>query len=70
MIDPLNPATLKDAREAAGLTRGELATKSGVHETTILRIEKGSVDPRLDGTWAPLVRAVQAEASRQADTAA
>lgn len=59
MIDPLNPATLKDAREKIGLSRGELADLSKVHETTIGRIENGQVDPRLRDTWAPLVRAVQ-----------
>lgn len=59
MIDPLDPSSLKPARETAGLSRSVLAQMSGVHETTILRIEKGEVDPRLDGTWAPLVRAIQ-----------
>lgn len=60
MIDPLDPTTLKAARETAHLSRAALAAKSGVHETTIMRIEKGEVDPRLDGTWAPLVRALMA----------
>lgn len=59
MIDPLNPSTLKEARENAGLSRGELAELSEVHETTIGRIENGKVDPRLRDTWAPLVRAIQ-----------
>lgn len=59
MIDPLDPKTLKPAREAAKLTRGKLAELAGVNETTILRIESGGVDPRLDGTWAPIVRALQ-----------
>ena len=61
MIDPLNPRTLKPAREAAGLSRADLARMAGVDATTILRIEKGDTDPRLDGTWAPLVRALQPE---------
>lgn len=56
MIDPLNPRTLQAAREAAGLSRSELAQLAEVNETTILRIENGSVDPRIGGTWAPLVR--------------
>ena len=60
MIDPLNPKTLEAARKARSLTRGRLSELSGVHETTIMRIEKGEVDPRLDGTWAPIVRALQA----------
>lgn len=68
MIDPLNPRSLLLAREGLKLTRGKLAELSGVHETTILRIEKGEVDPRLDGTWAPIVRAL--EAAGTADKAA
>lgn len=59
MIDPLNPRSLETARANLKWTRGKLAELSGVHETTILRIEKGEVDPRLDGTWAPIVRAIQ-----------
>ena len=58
MIDPLDPTTLEPARKAAGLSRAQLAEISGVHETTILRIEGAKVDPRLDGTWIPLVRAL------------
>ena len=58
MIDPLDPSSLEDARKSAGLSRAELAKLSGVHETTILRIEKAMVDPRVDGTWVPLVRAL------------
>lgn len=60
MIDPLDPTTLKPAREGAGLSRAKLAALSGVNETTILRIETEKVDPRLDGTWAPIVRALRA----------
>jgi predicted transcriptional regulator len=59
MIDPLDPTTLQSAREGLGLSRADLAQMACVNETTILRIEKGQVDPRLDGTWAPLVRAIQ-----------
>lgn len=59
MIDPLNTKTLEEARKAVNLSRGELAQRSGVHETTIMRIEKGEVDPRVDGTWAKLVRQIQ-----------
>lgn len=62
MIDPLDPATLKPAREGAGLSRAKLAALSGVNETTILRIETEKVDPRLDGTWAPIVRALRSHA--------
>lgn len=60
MIDPLDPSSLKPAREKAGISRLALAQKSGVHATTIMRIEKGDADPRLYGTWAPLVRALKA----------
>lgn len=60
MLDPLDPRTLKPARDAAGLSRADLATLAKVSETTIMRIEKGEVDPRLDGTWAPIARALAA----------
>jgi predicted transcriptional regulator len=60
MLDPLNPRTLEPARKAAGLSRADLASMAQVSETTILRIEKGEVDPRLDGTWAPIARALAA----------
>jgi len=59
MIDPLDPSTLRAAREAAGLSRADLAREADVSETTVLRIESGDVDPRLNGTWAPIVRALQ-----------
>lgn len=60
MIDPLDIRTLLPAREAVGLSRAELAERAGVNETTILRIENGKTDPRTDGTWAKLVREVDA----------
>ena len=63
MIDPLDPRTLEGARKAANLSRAELARLAAVNETTILRIEGGSVDPKLDGTWAPIVRALQQAAA-------
>lgn len=59
MIDPLDISTLAAARKAASLTRGELAARAGVSETTIMRIEKGEVDPRLNGTWRLLVLEIQ-----------
>lgn len=60
MIDPLDPRSLQAARQAAKLSRAELAEAAKVSETTILRIEKGEVDPQLNGTWAPIVRALAA----------
>jgi transcriptional regulator with XRE-family HTH domain len=36
------------AREAMKLSQEELAQKSGVHRTTIARIEAGRFSPRLD----------------------
>lgn len=65
MIDPLDPTTLRPAREALGISRAKLAAEAGVNETTILRIENGGVDPRLDGTWAPIVRALERIAGEQ-----
>lgn len=59
MIDPLDPKTLEPARKDAKLSRADLAKMADVNETTILRIESGKVDPRIDGTWAPIVRALQ-----------
>lgn len=61
MLDPMNPATLSAARESLGLSRLQLASMASVDETTIWRIETGKVDPRILGTWAPIVRAIQAE---------
>lgn len=66
MIDPLDPRSLEAARKAAQFSRADLAKLANVSETTILRIEKGDVDPRLDGTWAPLVRALQAQGKDRA----
>jgi len=60
MLDPLDPRTLQRSREAAGLSRADLALLAKVNETTILRIEKGEVDPKIDSTWAPIVRAFAA----------
>ncbi|KQN09806.1 hypothetical protein ASE85_02375 [Sphingobium sp. Leaf26] len=67
MIDPLDPATLKPAREKLQLSRATVAAMSGVNETTILRIESGKVDPRLDGTWAPIVRALRSASPAPSD---
>jgi len=61
MIDPLdteNPATLKAAREARGLTLTALAEKSGVHASTVMRLERGQ--PPLLATWQPIVKALLA----------
>ena len=69
MIYPLDPRSLKPAREAAGLSRAALATLANVSETTSLRIEKGDVDPRLDGTWAPIVRAIAGQPVADAEAA-
>lgn len=59
MIDPLDPKTLESARKVLGLSRADVAARAGVDETTILRIETRKVDPKLNGTWAPIVRAMQ-----------
>jgi len=59
MINALDPASLQPARLNVKLSPKELADLAGVHVTTITRIEAGKVDPRLNGTWAPLVEALQ-----------
>lgn len=69
MIDPLNTRSLQKARELAGLSRAELAGLAGVNETTILRIERGDVDPRVDGTWAPIVKVLAQRSLDRADAA-
>lgn len=57
-LDPMNPTTLRAAREARGLNLTDLARLSGVLVTTILRIEASGTDPRTIQTWAPLVAAL------------
>jgi DNA-binding XRE family transcriptional regulator len=42
------------------MSRAALAKEAGVNETTVLRIERGDVDPRIEGTWAPIARALMA----------
>lgn len=70
MIDPLDPSSLQKARENAGLSRGELAKRAGVNETTILRIERGDVDPQVGRTWAAIVRALSTRPTSEAEAAA
>ncbi len=41
-------AVLKKAREKRKLTQAELATKAGVHEMTISRLERGDRQPSMD----------------------
>ncbi|HLG00235.1 MAG TPA: helix-turn-helix transcriptional regulator [Acidimicrobiia bacterium] len=41
-------ATLRAARRRAHLTQRELATKTGVAQPTIARIEQGKANPRVD----------------------
>ena len=45
----MDPArTLRDARRRAGLTQRALASRSGVPQPAIARIERGTVVPRVD----------------------
>ncbi len=53
---------LRDLRKRAMLTQPELAAKSGVGVTTIVRIERGQVEPRA-GTIRRLASALDAQAS-------
>jgi transcriptional regulator with XRE-family HTH domain len=47
---------LRHARRRAGLTRRALAAEAGVAASTVARIERGAVQPRV-GTLSRLVRA-------------
>lgn len=60
MSNALTPATLRETRQKVGITMASLAEQSGVHQTTISRIERGKVDPRFSETWAPIVRVIEA----------
>jgi transcriptional regulator with XRE-family HTH domain len=40
--------TLRDARRRAGLTQRALATRTGIPQPAIARIERGTVVPRVD----------------------
>lgn len=42
---------VREEREAAGLTQKALADLSGVHPTTILRIERGELCPNDELKW-------------------
>ena len=45
----MDPArTLRDARRRAGLTQRALASRSGIPQPAIARIERGTVVPRVD----------------------
>lgn len=55
----ISPSSLRKTRELIGMTVAQLAERSGVHQTTICRIEGGKVDPRHGSTWLPIVRALQ-----------
>lgn len=48
--------TLRDARHAARLTQRQLAARAGVPQSTVARIERGQLMPRVD-TFDMLVRA-------------
>lgn len=39
-------ATLRAARERAGLTQAELARRAGVAPNTVARLERGEMEPR------------------------
>lgn len=51
---------LARVRRSAGLSQRELATRAGVPQSTVGRIEAGSLDPRV-GTVERLLRACDAE---------
>jgi predicted transcriptional regulator len=53
------PRDLRSTRERLGLSRRDLASRAGLHETTIMRIEGGQ-DPRTVKAWLPIVAALNA----------
>jgi len=54
----LAPYFLRHARRRAGLTQRELATRAGVPQSYIARVESGRVDPSVS-TLANLLRACE-----------
>jgi len=57
IIEPMKAArALRWARLTAGLSQRQLADRSGVPQSTVGRIEAGSIDPRV-GTLSRLLRA-------------
>ena len=51
------PELLRQARELAGLSAGELAERAGLHRVTIANYERGMNCP--DETWARIERALR-----------
>lgn len=50
--------TLREARQAAHLTQRQLASRAGVPQSTVARIERGQMMPRVD-TFDRLLRAAE-----------
>jgi transcriptional regulator with XRE-family HTH domain len=50
--------TLREARQAAGLTQRQLAARAGMPQSTVARIERGQMVPRVD-TFDRLLRAAE-----------
>ena len=55
---PKSATRLQEAREKAGLTRAQLAKRSGVHLSTIIKLEQGAEEP-IPTTTAALAAALQ-----------
>lgn len=52
------PEELKQRREALGIRQSELATRAGISQSMVARIEAGSVDPRVS-TLNKIIRAME-----------
>ena len=49
---------LRGVRERRGMTLKQVADKSGVHISTVSRIERDAQDPALHGTLVPISKAL------------
>lgn len=56
--------TLRDARHSARMTQRQLAARAGVPQSTVARVERGQLMPRVD-TFDMLLRAAELRVSAE-----